>query len=1099
MSSNTNNNESPSRLLTSTNNVRDTLISRNLYTPDNSYPIADKTNAKSIINAVNSIASLITPFKSYDLTNTVYGRMIDPADQTPLTKIGLAMLGTQFAYNSMSHIQKNNLPTINLGNILNGGSLFTKNVDYKITKNSNVSGFSQFLDFITYNYSSQDNPFSNNSTNAEYIQNTGDGQLSTLFDSINRNIYKSSDSTLKSAAVSVGKELVTRDAVINRINYFNFLSTSTNPYANIAPQSSTIELSITNANTDIRISKDNSTQEYAPKLGDIDNFGKTNKSNDSVKLDNSNGWINKSTEFSTDTLSDKLIWGRNGVSYFADNNIGKLRGNYGNVSVTPSDSPNSDFKAYGGLLEYTRNLLNASEGSIVDITRKAFTDSGRNVVGFNGSALWQVPDKNYAYINAKGNQIAGKTGVRQHSILDQYDRFAKAIRYNGNFVYGGNKDSVVYNTVMPRIHPTMNKAGSDNVVNNKNLMFSIENLAVRVIGNTTGVEYGIIDDEYGSTIPASEVGQFNGRVMWFPPYNMEVSESTNSKWESTVMVGRNEPMYSYMNSERTANLSFTLIIDYPPNVKNYKGNDKFKDIADFFAFGGDAYTPLTPSPNTDNTTQSIKNQTNIVNGGGNGNPAEPNILSPASVKIHFPNDFPDTTENLTTVIDKLYTVAQYQIVDGCSEYDEYKNGGMTSNGIINISSGLNKNIFVPTGIEPLSNLKVSSWLNVTNIPNDFSQYTSVNASDCLLNQNLSDVFTDEINRTLYEIIITGAASTIGTDSYNKDLGMRRAQTAQNLIDGKLKIMFGKTSSELGIVIKLISIGSTQSNPVNSAGLTQEERAAQFEKIDTIRERYAEIVIQRNKNKQAKNGVILNSTDTQTINALNADANAAQRSKNQTANMASENVFNERAGGNNSNSGDDGGILNGFKSISGNYYYPVFHSQTPEDFHRRLTFLQQCMRQGAAKRYDLAPEGDGSLTAKNSVFGRQPICVLRIGDFMFTKMIIENLTIDYKEAPWDFNPEGWGGQFMLANVTLQMKVMGGQSLKGPIDALQNAATFNYYANSSFSNAGMYYRPSKEADNQATYINGILTSETAALNKAFVGRFGTVADDKNKVKV
>ena len=77
-----------------------------------------------------------------------------------------------------------------------------------------------------------------------------------------------------------------------------------------------------------------------------------------------------------------------------------------------------------------------------------------------------------------------------------------------------------------------------------------------------------------------------------------------------------------------------------------------------------------------------------------------------------------------------------------------------------------------------------------------------------------------------------------------------------------------------------------------------------------------------------------------------------------------------------------------------------------------------------------------------------------------------------------NPEGFGMQPMMANVTLQMKIIGGQSLQGPIDALQNAVTFNYYANSSFTDKGMYSRPSKEAGKQYRYMKGV-TSEKQAL--------------------
>jgi hypothetical protein len=69
----------------------------------------------------------------------------------------------------------------------------------------------------------------------------------------------------------------------------------------------------------------------------------------------------------------------------------------------------------------------------------------------------------------------------------------------------------------------------------------------------------------------------------------------------------------------------------------------------------------------------------------------------------------------------------------------------------------------------------------------------------------------------------------------------------------------------------------------------------------------------------------------------------------------------------------------------------------------------------------------------------------------------------------------------------MKVIGGQSLKGPIDALQNAITFNHYANSNYTNTGLYQRPSEEADNQQTYIDGILKVEKNHLNDAYNKKF------------
>ena len=77
-----------------------------------------------------------------------------------------------------------------------------------------------------------------------------------------------------------------------------------------------------------------------------------------------------------------------------------------------------------------------------------------------------------------------------------------------------------------------------------------------------------------------------------------------------------------------------------------------------------------------------------------------------------------------------------------------------------------------------------------------------------------------------------------------------------------------------------------------------------------------------------------------------------------------------------------------------------------------------------------------------------MCVLRIGDFINTKIIINSLSINYgaQGTPqWDLNPEGIGVQPMYAKVQMGITILGGQSLNGPINRLQNAVSFNYYAN------------------------------------------------------
>lgn len=128
-----------------------------------------------------------------------------------------------------------------------------------------------------------------------------------------------------------------------------------------------------------------------------------------------------------------------------------------------------------------------------------------------------------------------------------------------------------------------------------------------------------------------------------------------------------------------------------------------------------------------------------------------------------------------------------------------------------------------------------------------------------------------------------------------------------------------------------------------------------------------------------------------------------------------------------------------------YFDPAFHSMTPEGFTERLTFLQQCTRQGNT----ISASDYNGKTASNLGFGRPPFCVLRIGDFYYQTIVIDSINIDYNVSgglQWDLNPEGAGVQPMLAQVNISFKFIGGGDLGGPIRRLQNAMTFNYYANS-----------------------------------------------------
>ncbi len=1045
----------PSRLLTNTESVRNNIITRNLYNPDREYPLP-KDAVSRTVDSLNAITNAVLPFRGADLSNTVLGRLVND-ESTPLAKIGLVLLGKQLAMNASSHVAQQVLPTINVSNLFDGDKstkLFTKNIDYRITSRP-MSTFARIIDSLTSSISpNQDNPFIGNTTNSNFISNTGEAQLNSLITNLNRNFYKeTSNYTLVSTADKIKNSIQRRQVKINNWNgkrriFYNFIDYNFNPYIQFVPSLDGENI----ANDSMRLSNDtdtDNTQEYAPDADYIkNNFGTTNLDyiNDAGKLllpNDTNAWIDTNNEINADFPGNNIIWGINGISESADKKIHSLRGDLTNLSRT--DNLNSLFNVKSGLLEYTRNLLNATDGNMVDITRKAFV-RGDKIAGFNGSALWQSPDTSL---------IGRRTGVRQHSVADQYDNFAKTIRFNGNSVYKGNENSVVNKSVIPKMHPVFDKIKKE--IDTKNMMLSIENLAIKVIKSESSGT-GIIDDEFGTQIPLSEVGPFNGRIMWFPPYNMEINESSVAKYDQTMMVGRSEPIYSYMSSERSATLNFTLLVDYPEQLKYYQGTDKNKQIAEFFAFGTTTASDASVIANIDAQIQKLENENNIIQ--GTTSQEEPNITKPNDIKVSFPNDLPSEG----TGIDGVEQIVQHMFWDLMYEY------GRTNPPAGDTDFGMNKTVY-----------------NTVRIP--VTQYSVINPA-IPLNKALFDLYDNEDFRPLFKIKIVGKASKLYIENgnkervYNKELGQRRADAIAYLIKRRLVKKY-KNSDDVNLFnslgIPAIETSSEGSENASKSGSTTSGIYLQSTKNDRVAivsfERTSAPYVNKKTDLTAEEQAIVDENNKK-IEELKSQRDLAKKRTNDI-------IYNERTT-------NDTASLTGFKSVSGNYFYPVFHSQTPEDFHKRLTFLQQCTRQGASKRYDLKDE-NGIMRARNSVFGRQPICILRVGDFFYTKVIIENVNIDYTETTWDMNPEGFGMQPMLAKVTLQMKVLGGQSLKGPIDALQNAVSFNYYANSNYydkaDDNNNYGKAVRTANTQYEYMNsvndkgGILNNEKEALNAKY----------------
>lgn len=179
-----------------------------------------------------------------------------------------------------------------------------------------------------------------------------------------------------------------------------------------------------------------------------------------------------------------------------------------------------------------------------------------------------------------------------------------------------------------------------------------------------------------------------------------------------------------------------------------------------------------------------------------------------------------------------------------------------------------------------------------------------------------------------------------------------------------------------------------------------------------------------------------------------------------------------------------------------YFDPAFHSMTPEGFNMRVTFLQQCTRQGNTMS---ASDGGTSSTrtASNMAFGRPPFCVLRLGDFFNQMIVIKSINISYDDdgsLTWDLNDEGIGVQPMIAKVTLSFDFIGGGDLAGPVRRLQNAMSFNYYANASLydNRADRMYYPSFE--NISNEMGGLKENRELDINKSVF--YNPLNPDKDK---
>jgi hypothetical protein len=292
--------------------------------------------------------------------------------------------------------------------------------------------------------------------------------------------------------------------------------------------------------------------------------------------------------------SGQLVWtspkykGNAGFKATPGGGTGSLDDEFNQISgdYLQYQSTDIDFKP-GSILDTTQQLINSADqvqgqarlkhvGTAINQVSKVFNDGYKELT--KGSQV-------LSYVDQTDGTQAGIEYCRVFQKDTPYYTYADLQKSAGITTEGRRFEySVLDNTYNLNIAPLRNP-GSTNIVDGKvkKYMFSIENLAWR-----TSDRPGFTYDE----LPVCEKGPNGGRIMWFPPYNLTFSDDSRPDFNATSFLGRPEPIYTYKNTQRSGQLSWTIIVDHPSVMntiieKQLKGvqKERIQSIVDSFFAG----------------------------------------------------------------------------------------------------------------------------------------------------------------------------------------------------------------------------------------------------------------------------------------------------------------------------------------------------------------------------------------------------------------------------------------------------------------------------------------------------------------------------------
>jgi len=767
------------------------------------------------------------------------------------------------------------------------------------------------------------------------------------------------------------------------------------------------------------------------------------------------------------TFDGGFVWGSTDTNADAGKKIGKGGESFGQSDTFNQISPfyeqvlssNYEFKP-GSILDETQRIIDSTPkkggdrlshvGNAMNQVSKVFFDGYKEIT--KGSKVRRFVNKNGKEVGQEYGRVFTKdTPYFTYSNLQSTIANTSGNETNGNirrFSY-----SVLDSTYNLNIAP-VNRKGSTNIINPqspngsvKKYMFSIENLAWK-----GSAEY--------NELPECEKGPNGGRIMWFPPYDLSFDDDSSPSFEENDFLGRPEPIYTYKNTKRSGNLSFKIVVDHP-SVLNLivnkalqnENSQTVNEVVDSFFAGlkkydiyelarrfntldlktlQDAYQEVLQNPNSTNEQLQLVGQA-----------------------INSNNDAP--TENPEQTFNTDY-----------ENYGFYFNEEIAAGGYGNAYEEYSNSL--PVFLQQSGSLsgQCDVFFNTVITANNVQVDSIINEVSQILTSKKG-----QVKIILYGTKKIGTSDAGAQNFVSEELESVKTWIYSRVIEGGTLSKYEDKELMITVEPDLSSNGSIKGGNFNSIDCGQT-----FGNLQDIYSpsamacralRFKNIIVTPFPPENSVQGS--NQTNESNPNAKTLTGNRPKQTINET--NISQNITKKVLRGLLKES-DYFEMLNAqspfvYDSIKTKikYFHPAFHSITPEGLNSRLVFLNQCTRPG--NTIPVKTDTGKLITSDsfNTNFGRPPILVLRIGDFYNTKIVPSSIKFDYEENLLDLNPEGIGVQPMIASVTISFDMIGGHGLKEPISKLQNALSFNYYANTE-----MY-------DDRAD-----ATEETTALDSAFL---------------